>query len=220
MDNFFKFKIIMTGVGVLYVWSLPFLSHIGFAEPKSNSISGYIANPPATGAMSAVSFIPLTIIWEYQDIIIENIVAKKCAVVWFGNSMYYTTIVFQISYGTFLVCTYGYVKNWIHTLSVITFCLSFSIHSLLSLLYSYSTIVTKTILAIGSLACIGLLTFMILDISSMWFWVLECIGITSMFIFTPVEWIMINKDKDHDDNSYYINQNSEEMRENLIRDSV
>ena len=31
---------------------------------------------------------------------------------------------------------------------------------------------------------------------------------------------MINKDKDHDDNSYYINQNSEEMRENLIRDSV
>ena len=219
MDNLFKFKIIMTGIGVIYIWSLPFLSQIGFAEPKSNSISGYIANPPATGAMSAVSFIPLTIIWEYQDMVIENIVTKKCSILWFSNSIYYSTAIFQVSYGTFLVCTYGYVKNWIHTLSVITFCLSFSLHSLLSLLYSYSSIVTKTILAVGSLACVGLLIFMIFDISNMWFWALECVGITSMFIFTPVEWLMINKDRDEED-SCYINQNAKEMEENLIKDYV
>ena len=219
MDNLFKFKIIMTGVGVLYVWSLPILSRIGFAEPESNSISGYIANPPATGAMSAVSFIPLTIIWEYQDIIIENIVVKKCSVLWFGNSIYYTTIIFQLSYGTFLVCTYGYVKNWIHTSSVVTFCLSFCLHSMLSLLYTYSTTITKVILATGLLACGGLVILMILDISNMWFWLLECIGITSMFIFTPVEWLMINKNKE-DDDPYYINQNVEEMKEGLMRESV
>ena len=219
MDNLFKFKIIMTGIGGIYIWSLPLLSQIGFAEPKSNSISGYIANPPATGAMSAVSFIPLTIIWEYQDMVIENIVTKKCSILWFSNSIYYSTAIFQVSYGTFLVSTYGYVKNWIHTLSVITFCLSFSLHSLLSLLYSYSSIVTKTILAVGSLACVGLLIFMIFDISNMWFWALECVGITSMFIFTPVEWFMINKDSDEED-SCFINQNAKEMEENLIKDYV
>ena len=82
MDNLFKFKMIMTGVGVVYVWALPYLSYIGFAEPKSNSISAYIANPPATGAMSAISFIPLTLIWEYQDIIIENTTIRKCKLFW------------------------------------------------------------------------------------------------------------------------------------------
>lgn len=202
MDNLFKFKIVMTGAGVLYIWSLPFLSHIGFAEPNSNSISGYIANPPATGAMSAVSFIPLTIIWEYQDIIIQNMISKSCNILWFDNSIYYTTAIFQISYGMFLVCTYGYVKTWMHTLSVISFCLSFSIHSLLSLTYSYSTIVTKSILLVGFIACVGLIILMVLNVTNMWFWVLECIGITSMFIFTPVEWIMISKSDN--DNSYYI----------------
>ena len=36
-----------------------------------------MANPPATGAMAAVSFIPLTLVWEYQDIILENINLRK-----------------------------------------------------------------------------------------------------------------------------------------------
>ena len=218
MDNLFKFKILMTSFGVLYVWSLPLLAKIGFSEPNSTSISGYIANPPATGAMGAVSFIPLTIIWEYQDIIIENTIIRKCTIVWFSNSIYYSTVVFQISYGLFLICTYGFVKNWIHTISVLSFCVSFSIHALLSMIYSYSSFMTKVILGMGLSACLGLVTFMVLDVSNIWFWVLECVGISAMFIFTPIEWLSIKKNIDDDD--CYIKQGGEEMKENLIKDYV
>lgn len=193
MDNLFKFKVGMTSCAVIYVWTLPILSKIGFTEDGSNSISAYIANPPATGAMAAVSFIPLTLIWEYQDIILENLpMSQKCSIVWLCRIIYISTAVYQVSYGSFLICTYGYVKNWIHTTTVIIFSSSFTIHTLLLVKYSQPSKITKSILIVGASSCLILIMMNMMNIMNMWFWVFESIGISCMFIFTPVEWYEIN----------------------------
>ena len=44
---------------IVYIWCLPYLSSIGFAEHDGNSISEFIANAHATGALAALSFRPL-----------------------------------------------------------------------------------------------------------------------------------------------------------------
>ena len=61
------YRLLSSLVGIIYVWSLPLLADLGFAQPGSTSISKFIANAPATGAMAAISFIPMTLMWEYQD---------------------------------------------------------------------------------------------------------------------------------------------------------
>jgi hypothetical protein len=61
------FKIVYSLTGIAYVWSLPFLAKVGFAEKNATSISGFIANAPATGAMAALSFAPITLMWSYQN---------------------------------------------------------------------------------------------------------------------------------------------------------
>ena len=170
MNKLFKFKVAMSTCAVAYVWSLPLLSKIGFAENNSTSISAFIANPPATGAMAAVSFIPLTLVWEYQDSILEHIpIVPACTIGWICQTLYYSTAIYQISYGTFLICTYGYVKNWIHTTTVVTFCSSFMIHTLITLTYSMPSKITKTILGIGSSSCIVLVIMSILNIHNIFF---------------------------------------------------
>tara|TARA_Y200000002_G_C22535019_1_gene601436 strand:+ start:71 stop:868 length:798 start_codon:yes stop_codon:yes gene_type:complete len=192
MNKLFKFKVTMSICAVVYVWSLPLLSKIGFTENNSTSISAFIANPPATGAMAAVSFIPLTLVWEYQDTILENIpIVPTCTIGWICQTLYYSTAVYQISYGTFLICTFGYVKSWIHTTTVVVFCSSFMIHILITLTYSIPSKITKSILGIASSSSIVLIIMTILNIHNIFFWFFECIGISCMFIFTPIEWIII-----------------------------
>lgn len=55
-------RLIFSLLGIIYVWSLPLLADIGFAQKNATSISGFIANPPATGGMAFVSFSPLVLI--------------------------------------------------------------------------------------------------------------------------------------------------------------
>ena len=193
MNNYFKFKLGMSTCAVVYVWTLPLLAKTRFTQVGSDSISAFIANPPATAAMAAVSFIPLTLVWEYQDIILENVpLVNTCTIGWMCNTLYYTTAIYQVSYGTFLICTYGYVKNWIHTITVISFSTSFIIHTLLTLTYSMPSKITKSILALGSSSCLMLIIMIIFNIHNLWFWFFESIGISCMFLFTPIEWIIIN----------------------------
>lgn len=193
MNYLFKFKTIMSVLAIIYIWSLPVLSLYGFTEPNSKSISGYIGNPPATGAMGALSFIPLTLVWEYQDLILETIIKrKKCKWIWLSKVLYCTTITFQTSYGAFLICTYGYVKDWIHSTTVIVFSTSFLIHALVMLYYTEPSVISKGILVTGVGSGLGLIILECNNVSTMWFWALECVGLTSIFIFTPVEWITLN----------------------------
>ncbi len=192
MDILFKFKVAMSGVAIVYIWMLPLLSKIGFSEDHSTSVSEYIANPPATGAMAAVSFIPLTLVWEYQDIILENISLRKDGnIVQVCSTLYYSTAIYQLSYGTFLICTQGYVKNWVHTITVVCFSSSFILHTGLTLFYAIPSQITSGILGIGATSCVVLLIMMFFNVSNLWFWFFECIALTSMYSFTPTEWIMI-----------------------------
>ena len=46
-------KRFITSTGcIIYVWILPLLTRIGFTEANQTSISGFISNPPATGAFA------------------------------------------------------------------------------------------------------------------------------------------------------------------------
>jgi hypothetical protein len=194
MDILFKFKVAMSGVAIVYIWMLPLLSKIGFSEDHSTSVSEYIANPPATGAMAAVSFIPLTLVWEYQDIILENINLRNDGnIVQVCSTLYYSTAIYQLSYGTFLICTQGYVKNWVHTITVVCFSGSFILHTSLTFFYTIPSKITSGILGIGSTSCAVLLIMMFFNVSNLWFWFFECIALTCMYSFTPTEWIMIYK---------------------------
>lgn len=164
---------------ILYIWLLPILSNIGFAEKNSNSISEFISNPPATGAMAAFSFMPLVMMWEYQDIVINHY--KKNDNV--KKILDYSINFFQLFYGMFLTCTYGFVPSWLHTMTVVLFGLSFIIHSILVLYYIQPSFLAQLFLCIGIFAF-----FLLLFAQNMWFWVCECIGLTSMILFTPIDW--------------------------------
>jgi hypothetical protein len=178
-------RLIISLAGILYVWFLPILANIGFTVKGSTSISEFISNPPATGAMAAISFMPLTLMWEYQDVIIEKDISDKST----RNILTISLSSYQLFYGIFLICTYGYVPIWLHTLSVVLFCLSFIIHSII-LMYKLKTQnVTKMILFIGifSFICLGFA-------SDMSFWMFESIGFSSMLLFTPLEWLFYKED--------------------------
>lgn len=180
------YRLIFSLLGICYVWSLPLLADIGFAQSGSTSISQFIANPPATGAMAAISFIPLTLMWEYQDYILNSNGYLNIERIWIG-----TLTSFQFFYGLFLICTDGIVPDWLHISTVIMFGLSFICHSMIIIWCIDSRTISKIVLGIGIISFLGLTCA-----PGMWFWVLECVGFSSMLIFTPLEWTLLNKPSD------------------------
>ena len=170
-------RIISSGAIILYIWSLPYLARIGFAEKGATSISEFIANAHATGALAALSFTPLTLMWEYQDIRVVTVCTEKGKEV-----LYYTLVAYQWFYGGFLVCTVNYVPMWLHTLTVVMFCITFVIHSLVTMYYTNPTKYGQLELIIGILACVCM-PFS----SGLGFWACECIGYSMIMLFTPTE---------------------------------
>jgi len=177
-------RIILSTCGIVYVWSLPYLASIGFAEPGSTSISAFIANPPATGGMAAVSFMPLTLMWEYQDIIVSG----SDGGVGQYAILYYTLPMVQFFYGLFLTCTVGYAPMWLHSGAVFIFGSSFLLHSAAVCRTIQPNTVTKVVLSTGIFAFISLLF-----VSGMWFWAMECVGLTAMWSFTPIDWVFLSR---------------------------
>ena len=163
---------------ICYVWSLPLLAKVGFAQKGQNSLSGFIANPQATGALAMVSFVPIVMMWEYQDIII-NLRKKEKNI---KNKLNYSISMFQLSYGLFLTCTDGFAPSWLHMTTVICFGTSCIIHSILILRYIEFTKISKMLLQLG------IFTFLILPfVPGLYFWAIECVGFSIMMIFTPLE---------------------------------
>ncbi len=171
------FRPIASTTIVIYIWSLPYLATIGFSEPNSTSISGFIANAHATGALAALSFRPLNLMWEYQHYIITSIDHFKGKTI-----LEWTMASYQFFYGGFLICTVNYVPNWLHTTTVTLFIISFMFHSLMTLYYTSPNILGKLELIIGLLSC-ACLPFA----KGIWFWGFECVGYTMMMLFTPTE---------------------------------
>lgn len=165
-------------MGIVYVWSLPLLSEIGFAQKGANSISGFIANAPATGAMAAFSFAPITLMWNYQNHKINqiNLPYTKRKVLSITLSLY------QIFYSMFLTCTENYASESLHITSVVLFGISFIIHGWLTVMYLPVNTLAIFCLTIGNLSFISLLF-----LKGMSFWAGECVSYSSMILFTPIQ---------------------------------
>lgn len=172
-----KIKICLSFTGIVYVWILPYLSKIGFTEKNATTISGFICNAQATGAMAAVSFLPFILMNEYQYIYAN----KKNSIL--DKSL----LLFEISYGMFLSFPVTYVSIKIHEISVICFSLSFIIHSYFILYDIQFNKITKVLLSIGSI-CFMLLS--ILNPNNLIYWFVECICFTCMILFTPIDWYL------------------------------
>jgi hypothetical protein len=173
-------RVFMSTCGIIYVWCLPLLALCGFSQPGSHSISAFIANPPATGAMAAVSFMPLTLMWEFQDSIIETHLEKNKI----KKKLYRTLSIFQFFYGCFLTCTETYAPGWLHATTVVLFGSSFAYHGIMTINSIQSTNVYA-----NSVLFVGILSFLsLLFVKGMWFWAMECLGFTSMLLYTPMQW--------------------------------
>ena len=169
-------KIGFSCLGIIYVWTLPILAELGFAEKNATSISGFIANPPATGAMAALSFAPITLMWLYQHYKFNKMNMTKIQ-----HYLLETTLsLYQLFYSMFLICTENYVNQYIHITSVILFGLSFIVHGWSMTIYLRSNKLAIVTLSIGSGSFLTLLF-----VRGMWFWFFECISYTSMILFTP-----------------------------------
>ncbi len=181
-----KHRIITSLFVIPYVWLLPLLSKYGFAESPGNSISEFIANPHATGALAALTFSPLILMWEYQSYLLEDkkYDKHKCTLDISLSS-------YQFFYGGFLVCTVNYVPFWLHFLTVFLFSSAFIIHSFLIMYYINLSLGAKIDLSIGCCAA-----FSLIFVKGIWFWFCESIGFSSMILFTPIEVIA---------NQFYIN---------------
>jgi hypothetical protein len=172
-----KHRIIISLFVIPYVWSLPLLANCGFAESSGKSISEFIANAHATGALAALSFSPLILMWEYQSYLLQDkkYDKQKC-------TLDISLTSYQFFYGSFLVCTVNYVPIWLHFLTVFLFSSAFVMHSFF-IMYHIKPSVGATIdLIIG---CIS--AFLLIFAKDIWFWVCECVGFTSMILFTPIE---------------------------------
>jgi hypothetical protein len=182
-------RIFLSTSGIFYVWSLPLLSYYGFAQPNATSSSGFIANPPATGAMAAVSFMPLTLMWEYQDNVLSTLGKKTTKRLLYGS-----LVTFEFFYGCFLVCTETYAPLWLHRSVVTLFGASFAFHGILIMCALSTSMYANAVLVTGMLSFVSLM-----GAPGLWFWACECIAFSSMLLFTPILWYTYTPAEDQTD---------------------
>ena len=173
----------------LYVWTLPLLSKIGFAEigykeSIGYSISGYIANARATGLMASLFFYPCMLMWSPQarSCLDNRGYVIKCV---FNITLY----VFQICFGGFLTCTVTW-NEILHTTFVALFSICGIIHFTMIVKYANVSCWDGIFLKFGILAFISMAILSFLGhpfICDYTYWFLECLALTVMVIFTPIE---------------------------------
>ena len=171
-------RIVLTVCSIVFVFSLPYLSSIGFAEVGGTSISRFIDNAHSTGAMAVVSYTPLTILLEYQNLFIDKLMSGSRIV---QTMLRVTMKGFLGFFGAFLICNVSYCPS-IHKMVVIMFGICFILHSILVLRFVNYVRLSKFLLIIGSLSL-----FSLLFVRGMWFWFAESIGYSSIVLFTPIE---------------------------------
>ena len=197
-------------IPLVFIWSTPFLSKIGFcyngtSELIGHSLSRFISTPQATGMM-AVSFYSLANI----------MVSKKLLKIFDKNSMYnnqhYTTfsnnndnlkkniyiftgLIYESFFGLFLCAPVIYIPK-IHFISVIGFSMAAYIHMILLEMSPNIDIKYKKTLKIlkntGTFSLLGmafcnLFVFYNKKIKySYLFWIFECTGLSSMILFMNI----------------------------------
>lgn len=97
----FPTRIFLSICGIVYVLFLPYIVTIGFAQKGSTSIYTFITNPKTIGTMVTISFMPFTIIWEYQ-----NMIATKSNNIKTYTIIYYTFWAALVALATYQI---GYI---------------------------------------------------------------------------------------------------------------
>jgi hypothetical protein len=178
----------------IYVWSLPLLANLGFAHtcddyPRCDtlgaSVSNFISNIHATGAMAALFFYPSLELWLNAQQARHHLY------------VYETLGAFQAAFGLFLVCPVTEVER-LHCLAVGLFCSAglARYRIMLRLCSTPRFRRCQALLAGGGLAF--LLVFMMVIVTFIdrtfiennvpyLFYTCESIGLSSMAIF-PVFW--------------------------------
>ncbi|CAK0873752.1 unnamed protein product [Prorocentrum cordatum] len=179
---------------VLYVWSLPLLAEAGFAHKCANyprcdrtgmSVSNFIANAWATGAMAACFFYPALYVWLNAEYVRHH------------RFVFPTLVVFQASFGIFITCPVTELPNW-HAPAVLLFCIAALVHYGLLMRYCTSnrlrlcqalvSIAIAAFMVVFTLMIIGHLDGnMLIDNVPVLFWMMECCGLSSMALL-PVVW--------------------------------
>lgn len=187
-------RIIGTALPIAYVWSLPFLARLGFAHmchgwpqcgPTGASLSDFIANAHATGAMAASFFYPALHMW-----LNAHQVRYHCYV-------FPTLAAFQACFGLFLVCPINEAPR-LHLVSVYLFCISALIHFGVMLkhcssdrLWHCQVFLGGAILSVAAILVIQLIPMfkphVLLDRCPLAFFIAECMGLSSMALF-PAVW--------------------------------
>lgn len=122
---------------------------------------------------------PLTLMWEYQDAIIETYVNRSIR----RGILHASLSIFQLFYGGFLICTENYAPMWLHQTVVTLFGVSFVIHGIMTTVSMNSSWAAISVLGIGIVAFSSLV-----GVEGLWFWMFECIGMTAMILYTPIQW--------------------------------
>ena len=197
-------------ITIAYVWSIPKLSQLSFYEGDSKkqfgnykgawSISQYIASPPATGAMAFCYFNTNIKMILLNEKLIKNIRSSNLATI-----LLFFRFIYILFFNIFLIVTFTYVPK-IHSIVVGIFMIAFILHSISFIIlmrkYKYNKdldhnlIIGEIILAVGifSAIMIGLSLLGILKnvVKTQRFWLLECIGLTAMPIFTLIATLILN----------------------------
>ena len=172
-------KRFITSTGcIIYVWILPLLAKINFTEKEQTSISGFISNPPATGAFAVLSYVPLITMWEYQHHLCITRELEKST----QNKLYHSICLFQFCYGLGMICNINYTPYWVCVACLVCFILSYINHSFLLVQYTSPSKFGDYLLKINC-ACFIILPFT----TQMAYWGMECTCYTLMMLYTPLE---------------------------------
>eukprot|EP00930_Biecheleria_cincta_P090432 TRINITY_DN79810_c0_g1_i1.p1 TRINITY_DN79810_c0_g1~~TRINITY_DN79810_c0_g1_i1.p1 ORF type:complete len:244 (+),score=9.75 TRINITY_DN79810_c0_g1_i1:43-774(+) len=178
---------------ILYVWCLPFLGKLGFAHlctdfPRCDStgasVSDFISNDHATGAMAALFFYPNLFLWKNALHVRDTYV-------------YRTLGTYQASFGLFLACPVTEVPN-LHGMAVCLFCITGLAHNnkMLKHCEGQTKLLCQRLLKIAMMAFVVIFLLvwvarfdenLLPDNCPYCFWISECVGLSSMIIF-PLFW--------------------------------
>lgn len=187
-------RIVGTVIPVVYLWSLPLLAKLGFANtcpgfPKCDhegvSVSRYIDNTHGTGAMAAVFFFPSLHLWLNAEQVSE------------GSLVYPTLFLFQLGFGMFLICPISLDPN-LHPWAVCLFCVSALVHygvvlkhcagSRLKYCRALLCVAIFAFAGVFILTCIASAYPTVLPNNCPWlFYIMEATGLSTMAVF-PMLW--------------------------------
>lgn len=197
-----KLILVISLIPIIYIWILPLLSKPDhtFAEDGcyngieqecklGYSISAYISNSQATGAMALTFTIPIALMWIYKP---NNNLETMIPLV-----------IFTLFFGLFLIFSVTFDLK-LHIFAVLSFCIGAIIHFcfVLKTIRNYINIFRFLIfVSISCLICIGICGYIFINTknednpllkNTYWVWGFESLGLSSLILFTPLS-ILLNK---------------------------